>query len=60
MNILKKFEENLEYLGFEMAPVAWDLAKLPFESDDDRLSLLEELTAKEEEIPDAMVGRPQV
>ena len=60
MNILKKFEENLEYLGFDMAPVAWDLAKFPFESDDDRLSLLEELTAKGEEMPNAMVGRPQV
>lgn len=60
MKILRKFEENLEYLGFEMAPVAWDLAKFPFESDDDRLSLLEELTAKEEGAPNAMVGGPQV
>ena len=51
MKILKKFEQNLEYLGFEMAPLAWDIAKMPFESDDDRLSLLEELTAKEEATP---------
>lgn len=46
MKIFKKFEENLEYLGFDMAPVAWDLAKIKFENDDDRFSLLEELTAK--------------
>ena len=49
MKILKKFEENLEYLGFDMAPLAWDIAKIRFESDDDRDALLEELTAKEEE-----------
>ena len=46
MKIFKKFEENLEYLGFDMAPVAWDLAKIKFENDDDRFTLLEELTAK--------------
>jgi hypothetical protein len=46
MKILRKFEENLNYLGFEMAPVAWDLARFPFESDDDRLMLLEELTTR--------------
>lgn len=48
MRIVKRFEENLEYLGFEMAPIAWDLAKFPFESDDDRITVLEELTAKED------------
>jgi hypothetical protein len=52
MKILKKFEENLEYLGFDMAPLAWDIAKIRFESDDDRYALLEELTAKEEVTPD--------
>lgn len=60
MSVFKKFEENLEYLGFDMAPVAWDLAKFPFESEDDRLSILEELTAKEEVTNNAMVGRPQI
>lgn len=44
MSVFKKFEENLEYLGFDMAPVAWDLAKIDFESDDDRFELLEQLT----------------
>ena len=48
MRIVKRFEEYLEYLGFEMAPIAWDLAKFPFESDDDRITVLEELTAKED------------
>jgi hypothetical protein len=46
MKILKKFEENLEYLGFDMAPVAWDLARIDFENDDERFTLLEELTTK--------------
>jgi hypothetical protein len=48
MKVFKKFEENLEYLGFEMAPVAWDLARFKFESDDDRIALLNELTAQQE------------
>ena len=48
MKVLQKFEENLEYLGFDMAPVAWDLARFPFESDDDRIALLNELTDKKE------------
>lgn len=60
MSVFKKFEENLEYLGFDMAPVAWDLAKFSFESEDDRISILEELTAKQEVTNNAMVGRPQV
>jgi hypothetical protein len=51
MKILKKFEENLEYLGFDLAPVAWDIAKMKFDSDDDRLSLLEELTTTKEAEP---------
>jgi hypothetical protein len=51
MKILKKFEENLEYLGFDLAPVAWDIAKMKFDSDDDRLALLEELTTTKEAEP---------
>ena len=51
MKILKKFEQNLEYLGFDLAPIAWDLAKMKFPSDDDRLSLLEELTSTKEAVP---------
>jgi hypothetical protein len=31
-----------------MAPVAWDLARFPFESDEDRIALLNELTDKTE------------
>jgi hypothetical protein len=48
MKILRKFEENLEALGFDMAPLAWDLARFPFDSDDDRYAVLEELTDKKE------------
>jgi hypothetical protein len=48
MKVFKKFEENLEYLGFELAPVAWDLARFPFESDSDRIDLLNELTTAPE------------
>jgi hypothetical protein len=51
MKILKKFEENLEYLGFDLAPVAWDIAKMKFDSDDDRFALLEELTTTKEAEP---------
>jgi hypothetical protein len=51
MKILKKFEQNLEYLGFDLAPLAWDMAKMKFPSDDDRLSLLEELTSTKEATP---------
>jgi hypothetical protein len=56
MKIFKKFEENLEYLGFELAPVAWDLARFDFESDDDRYALLEELTAGREINPNGNMG----
>lgn len=56
MKILKKFEENLEYLGFDMAPVAWDIARMNFPSDDDRLSLLEELTSRKEQVPNGQLG----
>ena len=51
MKILEKFEQNLEYLGFDMAPVAWDLARMKFENDDDRVALLEELTTRGEATP---------
>jgi hypothetical protein len=56
MKILRKFEENLEYLGFDMAPMAWDLAKFSFDSDDDRYALLEELTEKQEAAPNEFMG----
>lgn len=51
MKVFKKFEENLEYLGFDMAPVAWDIARMDFESDDDRVELLEDLTSRKEQLP---------
>jgi hypothetical protein len=51
MKVFKKFEENLEYLGFDMAPVAWDIARMEFVSDDDRFELLEDLTSRKEQLP---------
>ena len=51
MRALKKFEQNLEYLGFDMAPLAWDIARMSFPNDDDRLALLEELTVQKEVTP---------
>lgn len=56
MSIFKKFEENLEYVGFDMAPLAWDLARFPFDSDDDRYAMLENLTAKQEAAPNEYMG----
>jgi hypothetical protein len=56
MIILKKFEQNLEYLGFDLAPLAWDIAKMKFPSDDERLSLLEELTDKKGATPSVNDG----
>ena len=56
MRALKKFEENLEYLGFDMAPLAWDIARIKFENDDERLALLEELTVKKEVTPNVNDG----
>lgn len=56
MRALKKFEENLEYLGFDMAPLAWDIARMEFPNEDDRLALLEELTVKKEVTPDVNDG----
>jgi hypothetical protein len=34
-----------------MDPLAWDVARMQFENDDDRLALLEELTVKKEVTP---------
>lgn len=46
---MRRFEENLEYLGFELAPLAWDLARIPFPSDDDRRQVLQTLTGRGED-----------
>lgn len=43
MNVMRRFEENLEVLGFDLAPVAWDMAKFPFASDDERRAVVEEM-----------------
>ena len=46
MNVFQKFEENLEYLGFDLAPVAWDLAHMKFDNDDDRIEILRQLSGE--------------
>lgn len=46
MSVWQRFEENLEYVGFDLAPVAWDLAMFPFENDDDRLTVLKQMTGQ--------------
>ena len=46
MNVMKKFEEHLEYLGFDLAPVAWDLAHMNFASDEDRIALVQQLSGE--------------
>lgn len=46
MKLMRRFEENLEALGFDLAPLAWDLASMPFPTDDDRRAVLEELTRR--------------
>lgn len=44
MKVMQRFEENLEALGFDMAPVAWDLARVPFPDDESRRKVLIELS----------------
>lgn len=46
MKVMRTFEENLEYLGFDLAAVAWDMAQMDFDSDDDRIAVLKELSGK--------------
>lgn len=43
----RRFDENLQALGFQMAPVAWDLAKFPWKSDMDRYAVLDEISRNE-------------
>lgn len=43
MKLMRRFEENLEFLGFDMAPVAWDIANMDLD-DDQRMLLLNALT----------------
>lgn len=46
MNVFQKFEQNLEYIGFDLAPIAWDVAHMNFASDDDRIELLKQLSGE--------------
>lgn len=41
--LLRKFDEHLQILGVQMAPIAWDLAKMKWESDADRYAVLSDM-----------------
>lgn len=43
MIFLRYFEENLDALGFEMAPLAWDLAQLNYANESERRAVLNEV-----------------
>lgn len=49
--MLEKFDEHLQLLGFGMAPLAWDLANLPWRSDIERVAFLAEITKNEAQNP---------
>jgi hypothetical protein len=44
---IRRFDEHIQALGFEMAPVAWDLAKYPWKSDIERYAVLDDLVKNE-------------
>lgn len=44
---IRRFDENLQVLGFELAPIAWDLAKYPWKSDIERYAVLDDLVKNE-------------
>ena len=46
----KRFDEHIQMLGFDMAPIAWDLAKFPWKSDIDRYAVLDNIV-KDEKTP---------
>lgn len=43
MIFLRYFEENLEALGFDLAPLAWDLAQINYANESERRSVLNEV-----------------
>lgn len=45
--LLRRFDEHLQILGLQMAPVAWDLAKMKWKSDADRYAVLSDMTKGE-------------
>lgn len=51
MIFMRYFEENLEALGFEMAPLAWDLAQIPYGNEAERRAVLNDIVRRG--MPDA-------
>lgn len=46
MIFMRNFEENLEALGFELAPLAWDLAQINYANDGERRAVLNEIVRR--------------
>lgn len=44
---MQRFDEHIQVLGYELAPIAWDLAKFPWKNDMDRLAVLNDLSKNE-------------
>jgi hypothetical protein len=44
---IKRFDEHIQVLGFDFAPMAWDLAKYPWKSDIERYAVLDDLVKNE-------------
>jgi len=43
MIFLRHFEENLEALGFDLAPLAWDLSQIPYANESERREVLNDI-----------------
>jgi hypothetical protein len=50
LTVLEKFDQHLQYLGFNMAPLAWDLANIPWRSDIERIAFLDQITQNETDV----------
>jgi hypothetical protein len=46
MIFMRYFEENLEVLGFGLAPLAWDLAQIPYKNEHERRTVLNEIVQR--------------
>lgn len=43
----ERFDEHLQMLGVENAPIAWDLAKFPWKTEIDRYAVLDNIVNNE-------------
>jgi hypothetical protein len=56
MIFLRHFEENLEALGFDLAPLAWDLAQLPYANESERREVLNDIIRRGDASGDNAAG----